>query len=239
MLDRTSPVPLYFQLSQQLEQAIASGALQPGDRIDTEVELSRRYGLSRPTVHQAIQELVSKGLLVRRRGVGTQVVHTHLRRQVQLTSLYDDLASSNHLPRTRVLHLAHEPADAKVATALNIEAGSSVLVLERLRLDGEAPLAIMHNWLPGGLIDPSAADLEGTGLYDLLRRSGVHLRVANQRIGAAAATSPQARLLDLKSGAPLLTMERTAFDVSGRAVEYATHVYRADGHSFETTLVVR
>ena len=239
VLDRTSPVPLYYQLSQQLEQAIASGALQPGDRIDTEVELSRRYGLSRPTVRQAIQELVSKGLLVRRRGVGTQVVHSQVRRQVQLTSLYDDLASSNHRPRTKVLHLGHVPADAAVAAALNVEAGSSVLALERLRLDGDQPLAIMRNWLPDGLIGPTDADLEGTGLYELLRRSGVHLRVADQRIGAAAATSAQARLLGLTSGAPLLTMQRTAFDVSGRAVEYATHVYRADAHSFETTLVVR
>jgi GntR family transcriptional regulator len=54
-LDRRSPIPLYFQLSQQLEEAISTGVLKPGDRIDTEVEIAERFGLSRPTVRQAIQ----------------------------------------------------------------------------------------------------------------------------------------------------------------------------------------
>ena len=70
-IDRGSRVPLYFQLAQQLEDAIRDGRLRPGDRIDTETELAQRLSLGRPTVRQAVQELVSKGLLVRRRGVGT------------------------------------------------------------------------------------------------------------------------------------------------------------------------
>ena len=71
-LDRHSPIPLYFQLSQELERAIREGDIKPGDRIEAEVELAARLGLSRPTVRQAIQDLVNKGLLVRRRGVGTR-----------------------------------------------------------------------------------------------------------------------------------------------------------------------
>jgi DNA-binding GntR family transcriptional regulator len=239
VLDRRSPVPLYYQLSQELEKAIQSGSLKPGDRIETEVEIAARFGLSRPTVRQAIQELVNKGLLVRRRGVGTQVVHAQLRRPVELTSLYDDLARANHRPSTTVLSLAARTADARVAEALNLQDGAEVLYLQRLRFDGEQPLAIMHNWLPSGLIATTTEELETTGLYELLRRSGVQMRVANQRIGARAATSPEGRLLNVKAGAPLLTMERTAFDDTGRAVEYATHSYRADSYSFETTLVER
>lgn len=239
VLDRRSPVPLYYQLSQQLENAITSGFLKPGDRIDTEVEIAERHGLSRPTVRQAIQELVNKGLLVRRRGVGTQVVHAQLRRPVELTSLYDDLSRANHRPATTVLALRPIPADARVASALNLTDGAEVLYLERLRFDGEQPLAIMHNWLPGDLVTTTVEELESSGLYELLRRSGVQMRVANQRIGARAATGAEAKLLSVKSGAPLLTMERTAFDDTGRAVEYATHAYRADSYSFETTLVER
>jgi DNA-binding GntR family transcriptional regulator len=238
-LDRRSPVPLYYQLSQQLEEAIRSGTLKPGDRIETEVDIAHRFGLSRPTVRQAIQELVSKGLLVRRRGVGTQVVHSQLRRPVELTSLYDDLARASHRPATRLLTLSRVAADSVVSTALNIAEGTEVQYLQRLRLDGDEPLAIMHNWLPLDLAPLEAGELETTGLYELLRRAGVHMRIANQRIGARAATSAQARLLGVKAGAPLLTMERTSFDDSGSAVEYAAHAYRADSYSFETTLVDR
>lgn len=238
-LDRLSPVPLYFQLSQELERAIGSGELKPGDRIETEVEIAERLGLSRPTVRQAIQDLVNKGLLVRRRGVGTQVVHTQLRRSVELTSLYDDLQSANKQPSTKVLSLSTIKADSQVAEGLSVPEGSEIIAIKRLRSVRNQPLAIMQNWLPAELLNIDAKELESTGLYEIFRRQGVQLRVANQRIGARAATAAEARLLDVKTNAPLLTMERTSFDESGRAVEYSSHLYRADSYSFETTLVAR
>jgi DNA-binding GntR family transcriptional regulator len=238
-LDRGSRVPLYFQLAQQLEGAIHDGRLRPGDRIDTETELAERLGLGRPTVRQAIQELVSKGLLVRRRGVGTQVVGAAFHRPLELTSLYDDLATAGHQPTTTVLDLRAVPADGMVATALRVPTGTEVTYLERLRLQRGEPLAVMRNWLPVDLLPWNRGALEDAGLYALMRRSGVHLRIAHQRIGARAATRSDARLLHLRTGAPLLTMERTSFDDSGRAVEHAQHCYRADAHSFDTTLVGR
>lgn len=238
-LDRDSRVPLYFQLAQQLEAAIGDGRLSPGDRIDTETELAERLGLGRPTVRQAVQELVSKGLLVRRRGVGTQVVDAQFRRPLALTSLHDDLAAADHRPTTRVLDLHPVSAEGMVAGALRVPVGTDLTYLERLRLQRDEPLAIMRNWLPTDVVALDTAALESTGLYELLRRGGVHLRIAHQRIGARAATRSDARLLDVSTGAPLLTMERTTFDDSGRSVEYALHCYRADAHTFDTTLVGR
>lgn len=238
-LDRHSPVPLYYQLSQELERSIREGEILPGQHIDTEVELAEKLGLSRPTVRQAIQDLVNKGLLVRRRGVGTQVVHSQLRRSVELTSLYDDLSESSHRPSTTVLSLTTKPADAKLAESLRIAEGEKVLHLRRLRLMDAEPLAIMRNWIPAALFTTSKEELEQTGLYEAMRRQGLHVRVANQRIGAAVASAADARLLGIKSGAPLLVMERVAFDDGGRVVETSAHKYRADSYSFETTLVAR
>ena len=73
-LDRSSPVPLYYQVFRQIEAAIERGDLASGARLENEDGLARRWGLSRPTMRRAIQELVDKGLVVRKRGVGTQVV---------------------------------------------------------------------------------------------------------------------------------------------------------------------
>ena len=98
VVNRSSPVPLYFQVAEQLEGAIQEGRLLPGDRIANEVALADQLGLSRPTVRQAIQTLVDKGMLVRKRGVGTQVVNAPIRRTVELTSLYDDLTRSGLTP---------------------------------------------------------------------------------------------------------------------------------------------
>jgi GntR family transcriptional regulator len=236
-VDRFSPVPLYSQVSTQIEQAIESGALGPGFKLDNEVALAEQLGLSRPTMRRAIQELVSKGLLVRKRGVGTQVVHGRVRREVKLTSLYDDLANSGRRPATRVLVNVVDQADDQVAEELGVDPGTPVRHLERLRLAGGEPLAILRNWLPEHLLAPSDEDLEEHGLYELIRDRGIYMRIARQRIAARGADAEEARLLQQETGSPLLTMERTAYDDHGRAVEFGSHVYRAETYSFEVTLV--
>ncbi|MCM2576677.1 GntR family transcriptional regulator [Streptomyces meridianus] len=238
-VDRSSPVPLYHQLSQQFEAAIEQGRLVPGSLLGNEIELARRIGLSRPTVRQAIQSLVDKGLLVRRRGVGTQVVHSQVGRPLELSSLYDDLEAAGRRPTTRVLRHATESASASVAGRLGIAEGSDVVVVERLRLAHGEPVAHLRNHLPPGLLDMTTEELEATGLYRLMRRSGIGLHSARQSVGARAATAGEGERLGEPGGAPLLTMERTTFDDTGRAVEFGTHLYRASRYAFEFQLLVR
>ncbi|WP_098245724.1 GntR family transcriptional regulator [Streptomyces formicae] len=239
-VDRSSPVPLYFQLSQQLEAAIERGALTPGSLLGNEIELAGRLGLSRPTVRQAIQSLVDKGLLVRRRGVGTQVVHSQVKRPLELSSLFDDLEAAGQRPETRVLRNTVEPASAEVAAALGVGEGDEVHLIERLRLAHGEPMAYLSNHIPGGLLDLDTERLEATGLYRLMRAAGLTLHSARQSVGARAATAEEAeRLAEPGAGAPLLTMRRTTFDDTGRAVEFGSHVYRASRYSFEFQLLVR
>src|SRR5215218_9719812 len=113
-LDRSSPVPLYYQLAQAIEAAIRDGELAPGDRFENELALAQRLALSRPTTRRAIQELVEKGLLVRKRGVGTQVVQQPVHRRVELTSLFDDLARAGQEPTTQLLDYRVGPPDEEV-----------------------------------------------------------------------------------------------------------------------------
>ncbi|GAA2262483.1 GntR family transcriptional regulator [Streptomyces atrovirens] len=238
-LDRGSPVPLYHQLAQQLEAAIEQGVLAPGNLLGNEVDLSVRLGLSRPTVRQAIQSLVDKGLLVRRRGVGTQVVHSQVRRPLELSSLYDDLETAGQGPTTRVIRNETVPAPADAAVALGLAEGAEVVLLERLRRTHGQPVALLCNYLPSGLLGLDSARLEATGLYRMMRSAGVTLHSARQTVGARAATAAEAADLDEKEGAALLTMQRTAYDDTGRPVEYGTHVYRASRYSFDFQLLVR
>ncbi|WP_307624274.1 GntR family transcriptional regulator [Streptomyces sp. V3I7] len=238
-VDRSSPVPLYFQLSQQLESAVEHGDLAPGSLLGNEIELAARLGLSRPTVRQAIQTLVDKGLLVRRRGVGTQVVHSHVKRPLELSSLYDDLEAAGQRPATTVLVNTVVPASAEVATALAVAEGSEVHRVERLRLAHGEPMAYLINHLPPGLVELDTAQLEATGLYRLMRAAGITLHSARQSIGARGATAREAERLAEAEGAPLLTMRRTTFDDTGRAVELGEHVYRPARYSFDFQLLVR
>lgn len=239
VVNRSSPVPLYYQVAEQLERAIFDGLLAPGDRIANEVALAEELGLSRPTMRQAIQLLVDKGMLVRKRGVGTQVVHPPIKRTVELTSLYDDLVRTGHLLETQVLVQELVEADETAASRLRIPEGSLVWRLDRVRsVDGQ-PLALMCNVVPEPISDLSDVDFTATGLYQHFRSEGIHLRVAHQTISARRAESREARLLGGRKGDPVLTMERTSFDDGGRAVEYGSHLYRPDLYSYETTLVER
>lgn len=236
-LDRASPVPLYFQVAEQFEQAIVDGRLHPGDRLENEIEIARQLGLSRPTIRQAIQLLVDKGMLVRKRGVGTQVVHGQVRRPLELTSLFDDLSSTGQGPRSRILRRERIAADAKLSHALSVAPGDEIWALERLRLIGDEPLAILRNYLRTDMVDLGQFDLESDGLYASLRRANVSMSVARQRIGSRRATADEADLLAEEAGAPLLTMARTLHDNEGRVVEFGHHVYRPAYYEFEMTLI--
>jgi DNA-binding GntR family transcriptional regulator len=238
-LDRTGPVPLYFQVSSALERAIRSGEIPAGARLENEIAIAQRLGLSRPTIRRALEELVDKGLLVRRRGIGTQVVQGQVTRQVELTSLYEDLKGSQHEPGTLVLEHDTRPADPATAQALSVPVGSDIVYLRRQRLTDGVPVAVLTNYLPLDFADITTDQLEQKGLYEILRARGVTIRVANQKIGARRAHGDEAGLLDIDRGGPVLTMERVAFDASGRPVEFGHHCYRPDMYSFETTLVAK
>ena len=235
-VDRSSPVPLYFQVATRLQELIENGEIGVGARIENEVDLAERLGVSRPTTRRAIQYLVERGMLVRKRGVGTQVVHPKVRRPVELSSLYDDLVAGDRAPRTEVLALEELPAPGPIATALEIAPGTPVTWIERLRYAGGEPLAVMHNAIPLDVLALTRDDLAEHGLYELLRRAGLTPRTATQVIGARSANAAEARILAEKRGASLLTMSRTAWDAGGRALEYGSHVYRASRYSFELNL---
>jgi DNA-binding GntR family transcriptional regulator len=236
-IDRSSPVPLYHQLAEQLSAAIDSGTLQPGDSFENELSLAERLNLSRPTVRQAIAELVNRGLLVRRRGVGTTVAARAIHRKAELTSLYDDLVRSGRQPITSVLQFSPNVTDSRAAERLGLDFDAPLLFIERLRTTDTVPMAVLRNWLP--MTKAANLTLEALnehGLYDLLGQAGIRPAIGQQMIGARRPSAKERKLLDLKVGDPLLTMSRIAFDADGNPVEFGDHCYRYDQYFFDITV---
>ncbi len=176
-VDRNSPVPLYFQVAQHLEHLIESGELAPGTRLENEIDLADRLGLSRPTMRRAIEYLVDRGLLVRKRGVGTQVVHAKVRRQVELTSLYDDLAKAQ--PRS-----AHAGAQLRGRDRLPTRSRSSSASPRERRStssSGSGSPTPSRSRSCATTSRPTCCasrrrTCEAQGLYNLLRANGVNLQ---------------------------------------------------------------
>lgn len=235
-IDRNSPVPLYHQLAEQLAAAIDTGVLKPGDAFENELSLADRLDLSRPTVRRAIVELVAKGLLVRRRGIGTTVAKEVIHRRNELTSLYDDLKRNGREPLTEVLEFATDHVDGRASRILGLDPDAPLVYLKRLRSVGEGPMAILRNWLPPMWADLDLAALADHGLYNQMRVRGVVPAVAHQAIGARPAEPAERKLLELDRNDPVLTMSRRAYDSAGIPVEFGDHCYRCDRYEFDITV---
>ena len=238
-LERNSPGPLYYQLAQYIEHAINAGDLAPGDRIENELSLTSRLGLSRPTARQAIQELVNKGLLVRKRGVGTQVVRSQFRRDEKLSSLNEDLTKAGKVPSTVLLDYSVGELDLELRDVVDsvdvLE--SEFIQIRRLRLADNVPLAILTNYIPARY-RITAEDLRQRGLYACLNALGVHLKIAHQQISARLMTAEEAELLEEPTPAACLSVDRLAYDDIGRFVEFGRHIYRPAYYSIQSSLQV-
>ena len=211
--------------------------------MGNEIEFAHRCGVSRPTTRRAIAELVGQGLLVRKRGVGTQVVRGRIDRPVKLSSLFDDLDRTRQHPKTRVLINEVIPGSDEVCARLRVPRRHPVLHLRRVRLVGDEPLAILENYLPDQWAPPPAGF--GRGGPDRHRAVPGHAgrRSADVRRQAAhrgtRGNPEECELLGEPAGSPVLTMERLTHDDSGRVVEWARHAYRPDRYAFTVTLVGR
>ncbi len=239
-LDHTNPIPLYYQISAQLQEAIDRGVYAPGDSIPSELEISDYLNVSRPTVRQAIQQLAVKGIVVRRRGIGTVVAPVRIHRPASLSSLYEALEATGRRPSTQTTRLEILPATEDVARFLEIEVGANVIIIERLRSAEGTILALMENYIPLNVLPeiPTVAQLNTQGLYALMRAGGIRFHSASQEIGARTIAPREAKLLQTSRSDTVLTMDRVARDVDRRSVEFGRHVYLASHYSFDITLAI-
>ena len=230
--------PLYDQVARELERAITDGRLKKGSFLENEVLLSERWGVSRLTVRRAIQQLVSGGLLVRQRGVGTKVVSVQIARPPLLGSLFDDLTESGRFPTTTVLNHERVVPDTDLARQLGVEPGGHVVYLERCRYAAGKRVAILRNWLTiDAAGDLTTNALVSGGLYQLLRERGTWPHSSRRSITADAASPVDAALLGIPVGAPILVTHAVMHDRGGRTVEVSAHVYAGTQYRMELSVV--
>jgi GntR family transcriptional regulator len=216
-IDRTSPVPFYFQLAEALEQEITSGRWEPGARLPSEPELCARFGLSRTTVRQALARLEQRSLIERLKGQGTFV-----RRErsglwlLQSTEGFfqDEVDRLGRTVTSEVLRAERGPLPEWACTAFSVAPGSRGATLERLRsVDGQVALYVV-NHLVDALADVALeVGKPNESLYRRLReRAGVVPHGGRRTLEAIAAEARIASLLELEAGAPVAYIESVAWD---------------------------
>jgi len=228
-LDTTSPMPLYFQVSELLRDWIST-ASTAGAQLPSEFEMVERLGVSRATVRKAIDRLEGEGLVYRRRGTGTFVAEPRQTRAIRLTSSLTDLYQSGRAVRTRVLERERREATEAIAERLGRAAGDPVIFLKRLRYADARPFALLQNWLPLDRCAPVLeADLERRSLYEVLATDcGVTLGRANQRLQARLPSHDDAELLEQRASEPVMRVLRQAFEAGRGVVEWSDCLYPAE-----------
>lgn len=240
-IDRSTPLPLYYQLKQWLSARIASGEFAPGDQLPGEHELCARFGISRGVVRQALSEMRYEGLIDREHGKGTFVSVPKAAEGLisGVRGLAEDAALRGQAIESRVLVLREVPASASVAKVLELDEGDPVVELERVRsLDGE-PHVLALTYLPSALVPGLAArDLTGpVSLYRILREEyGLVGVTSRRRVEATIASGREAELLGVEIGAPLLVLRSVGYADGQRPFDYFMAYHRGDRSSFEVVL---
>jgi GntR family transcriptional regulator len=237
-VDRTTPIPLHYQLRQQLRALIQHGALAPGTLLPSELQLMQRAGVSRYTVRQALDDLVREGLLVRQRGRGTVVAEPPLAQKLDhVYSFARDVAAQGRRPSSRLLSFRRHRTSADLGALFGLSARERVVEVVRLRLlDGE-PVIFETNRLPERAVPGlTRGDVEGGSLYELLeRRYGLRVDRAEEVVRAILLDAATAGALTATAGAAGFAVDRTAF-VGGKAIERRQSVIRGDRYAFHIRL---
>jgi len=227
---RDNSVPLYSQIIEVLLEAIREGRLKPEDRLPTQEELTKHFGVSLAPVKQALSELEERGIITRRQGLGTFVRDTTPLREERI--LYTripwftrEMKERDITPSSRILALYVFRADEDPEAMQELQLGptDNIICLKRLRLGDDDPLSVQTSLLDERRV-PSLAQRglqPGESLTEVLAQEfGLEIAAAQQRIIAAVADEEDAALLGVHPGSPLLLVQRTSYLKDGQPLEF-------------------
>jgi GntR family transcriptional regulator len=238
MINKNSPVPIYHQLEEYIKQQIETGILKEEAVIPSEREYAERFQISRMTVRQAINNLVSEGYLKRQKGRGTFVNKKKVEQELQgMTSFTEDMLSRGMNPSSTLLSFKIIPADKNTASDLKIEENDSIYKIKRIRLADGAPMALEMAYIPVQIVPGLTEENSNLSLYQYIEEHlSLSISEANQEIEASVADSHDAENLGINIGDPTLLIKRISYLTDGIPFELVKSTFRADRYRFVHTM---
>lgn len=222
--------PLYVQLMNEVEKSIKNGEYKPGDKLLTESEMAKKYGVSLITVRKAIGSLMEQGLVIRKQGKGTFVTRPKLARNMKKLQSFSEMCEQmGMVPGAKMLVNKLMPADEKIAASLGIEPGSNVIHISRLRYADQEPVQIENSYFPLKYAFLLDAKFDDNSLFDHLReKSGAQVTGSEKTIELCRATAEEAALLGLKKGDAMISVRSTAYDKKGEPIYAGIQLINGD-----------
>ncbi len=225
----------YQRVEQTLLARIQDGTYPEGSLIPKETALIAEFGVSRPTIRQAIQQLVDQGFLEKKRKRGTLVRQTKRAQEFThvLQSYDQEMAAKGIATKIQVLVCRQKTASLEVQTALGLEPEAQVYELMRLRFANGAPVVLVTSYLPvaplPGLIE---VDFTKQSLYAELDARGLRITNVQRKLKVQAADETTSALLAVAPAAPLFYFHTTGRTADGTRLEYSIANYRGDTNYF-------
>ncbi|HPF16558.1 MAG TPA: GntR family transcriptional regulator [Thermotogota bacterium] len=241
-LDRSLPVPLYYQLYKELKKKILNSELKPGDGLSSEFEFCKQYKISRLTVRKALEELSREGLITRSRGRGTFVSQSKQEENLtQLQGFTDEVESQGQHTSSIVLENRLVEPPPEVVQCFAIADDTPVIFLKRLRLVDNSPMAIesayFNTTLNPRLLKLIQMDMENNSVYHFFKHDlGIVLEYADEIIEVHKPVEGDREMLKIKSDDCAVLRRRYTYISENRCIEYVISLYRGDKYKFKVRL---
>jgi GntR family transcriptional regulator len=235
MIDR--PSSLYLTVKDEIEELIVKGTFKPGDQLPSEYDLSKKYGVSRMTLREALRALEEEGLVAKKQGLGTFVKTTAQRIKSILDVNYgvtEMIKNMGFRPGTQEKNVEEVFADSHMGKALNVKEGTKIIALERVRTADKIPVAYTLDMIPVTVL-PNMNDLKdlGESIYDFLQeKCNINLSSSMARLFSTKATRKLADKLRIKLNSPLFLLEQTDTDQAGSPVVFSREYFVNDYFDF-------
>ncbi|MGV8959767.1 MAG: GntR family transcriptional regulator [Stenotrophomonas sp.] len=240
LLRNDLPTPLYHQMFSLLRDRILNGEIPRGSRIPTEFDLADGFGVSRITAKRALDELAAEGLVERRRGKGTHVIHRSRPKPLHspLTGLLESLEVLAEHTKVSLLQFRRAVPPEPIRVLFGTGPREALVHAIRLRLRGDTPFGYYMSWTRTDHPQFSEARLASTSRLKLFEAAGIQFKQVEQVLSALNADAITALHLKVEPGSALLSLERRSYDGEGQLVDLLNVQYRPDQFTYQMTLDV-
>jgi len=227
--------PLYTQIKDALKQRIIDGDYGPHERLPSESELMKIFGVSRITVRQALRDLHSDGLVFSIQGKGTFVSKPKATQDVQsLQGFGEAMSPKGYETSARVISVHEGRATQEVAEALDITRSTKVIELKRIRYLNREPISIDISYFPFDIGQKLLGKDLTQDVFPMLENEfSIFLSHADLTIESSSADTEQAGYLNLETGAPLLKIKRLVHSKAGSPIDFEYILYRGDAFQYQ------